>query len=279
LPDPATSATGRTCRLSLTLKGVAATETRRLPLYAAGAIEVPFVMAGHRELLSRDTSWEDHSHPTHELLWNEGGTSNATIGSRLYTITPTIGLWIPAGMPHSGWSPAGTRQRAAQFSVTEVPSISDDPVAVDVSPLLRLLLDRIDDAALDGNSRAAAEAVVLDLLAPAPRELLLRMPTSPILEPIVAAILRDPADATTLVEWAERLGVSTRTITRQFTAETGLGFARWIATARAQHAISILADGSGIDDVAARTGYRSASAFGTAFRRVTGMSPGRFRAM
>ena len=33
-----------------------------------------------------------------------------------------------------------------------------------------------------------------------------------------------------------------------------------------------------LDEVAERVGYRSASSFSTAFRRVTGMSPGRFRA-
>jgi AraC-like DNA-binding protein len=253
-------------------------DKRRLPLYTAGQIDVPFVIAGHSEAIDRDTSWEEHSHPTHELLWNEAGASRAVVGTRIYTVTPSIGLWIPAGTPHSGWCPAGTLQRAAHFSVRTVPSISDEPVAVDVSPLLRMLLDRVDDESLEKGSRATAETMVLDVLEPAPRELLLRMPTSPALQPIVDAVQGDPADATTLAQWASRLGVSTRTITRLFIAETGLGFARWITTARIQHAIGVLSEESDIDEVAHRVGYASSSAFGTAFRRVTGLSPGRFRA-
>lgn len=253
------------------------TDTRSLPTYEAGAIEVPFVIAGKYETVSRDTFWEEHSHPTHELLWSEQGAASATVGPRVWTITPTIGLWIPAGVRHSGWTPAGTWLRAAQFSIRSVPSISAGPVAVDCSPLLRLLLDRLTAGDLDVDSRSTTEEMVLDVLAPATHELLLRVPESGLVAPIVAAVQADPSDATQLGEWAMRLGVSARTITRVFLAETGLGFAKWVAAARVQYAITLLAAGDDIDGIAYTVGYRSASAFGTAFRRVTGMSPGRFR--
>ena len=256
----------------------ASVDSRSLPVYGADAIEVPFVIEGTTELLARDTHWEAHSHPTHELIWNERGASRATVGPRSWTVTPTIGLWIPAGVLHSGWSPAGTRFRTAQFSIRTAPAIASGPVAVDLTPLLRLLLDRLALDGLDPESRSATEALVLDVLAPAARELLLCDPESPLLAPIVDAVRADPTDATTLLEWSARLGVSTRTISRIFHAETGLGFSRWVATSRAQHAVALLAHGEGIEEVAARVGFRSASAFGTAFRRVTGMSPGRFRA-
>lgn len=251
--------------------------SRLLPSYDAGSVEVPYVIQGASEVITCDTWWEEHSHPTHELLWNERGAATVTVGPRTWTVTPSTGLWVPAGVLHSGWTPAGTWQRAAQLNTRTVPSISATPVAVDVTALLTLLLDRLDGE-LSGRSRATTEAMVLDVLAPAPTELLLRSPTSPLLSPVVEAVLADPADATTLAGWATRLGVSTRTVTRTFVAETGMGFSQWVATARTQHAIALLARGEEIEDVALLVGYGSASAFGTAFRRVTGVSPGRFRA-
>ncbi|RIJ69715.1 AraC family transcriptional regulator [Nakamurella silvestris] len=252
-------------------------DRRRLPTYEAGAVETPFVILGRYETLISDTSWEQHSHPTHELLWNEKGSSTATVGARTWTITPFIGLWIPAGVRHGGWAPAGTWHRAAQFNIGSVPSISAGPVAVEVTQLLRLLLDRLTGAPLSDTSRAMTEAMVIDVLTPTPRELLLHLPKAPLLAPIVEAVRSDPADGTTLNQWAARLQVSTRTITRLLRAETGLGFSQWVATARAQHAIVMLSHGEEIDDVAVGVGYGSASAFSTSFRRVTGMSPGRFR--
>jgi AraC-like DNA-binding protein len=82
------------------------------------------------------------------------------------------------------------------------------------------------------------------------------MPVSGLLRPTADAVRSDPADQRTLADWASHLGVSARTITRAFNAETGTSFARWVAAVRAQHA----------------------SAFGVAFRRTTGLTPGTFRA-
>lgn len=256
----------------------AGADKRSLPSYAAGEIDVPFVLLGSDEVIDHDTYWEEHSHPTHELLWNRRGASSATVGSRVWSITPSLGLWIPAGAPHSGWTPAGTWHHAVQFSVRAVEPLSPRPVSVEITPLLRLLLGRLDERGLTPESRSRTEAMVLDLLAPAEHELLLKYPDSPLLRPIVDALRADPADTTSLAGWAARLGVSSRTVTREFQAETSLGFSQWTAAARAQEAIAMLARGERIEDVADHVGYRSASSFSTAFRRVTGMSPGRFRA-
>ena len=80
-----------------------------------------------------------------------------------------------------------------------------------------------------------------------------------------------------MTEWAARLGVSERTITRAFRADTGLSFGAWQAAFRAQQAALLMGRGMTVDVVAARVGYSSASAFGAAFRRTTGLTPGRFR--
>jgi AraC-like DNA-binding protein len=248
-------------------------------VYGAGEVHVPYRVKGTYETLHAPVAWAEHAHPTHELLWHDRGASTAVVGERVWTVTPTLALWIPAGVRHSGTAPAGVLHRAAQLAVHAAPAIADRPVAVEMTPLLRLLLDRLadEDAGLDEAARERTEAVVLDLVVPAPHELVLRVPASPLLEPVVAALRADPGDPTTLEGWAARLGVSTRTLGRAFHAETGLGFARWAAMARAQRAVVLIAQGEDLEDVASAVGFRSVSAFGTAFRRVTGMTPGAFR--
>jgi AraC-like DNA-binding protein len=252
-------------------------ESRTLPTYAAGAVDVPWVIKGMDELVSRDTVWEAHAHPTHELLWNLRGASSATTDTRTWTITPTLGLWVPAGVAHSGRVPAGTWYRAAQFSTHAASPLSPGPVAVEITPLLALLLDRLTDRALGSSSRSLTEQMVLDVLAPSPHELFVQQPRSDLLRPIAAALTANPADPRTLSAWAEHLGVSPRTITRAFRTETGLSFARWQAVLRAQRAVLLLAQGVGVERTAESVGYRSASAFGVAFRRTTGRTPGQFR--
>jgi len=252
-------------------------ETRTLPALAAGPVEMPFVILGWSETIAHDTTWNAHSHPFHELLWNERGTSTAVVGPRVWTVTPSLGLWMPAGVLHSGSAIAGTLCRASFFGFGTMTSLSDTPVAVEITPLLRLLLERLADTALPDASRTVTEAMVLDVLTPSPHELLLQMPTSDLLRPIADAVQEDPGDQRTLSDWAARLGVSRRTVTRAFNAETGTSFARWVAAVRVQHAVGLLTRGWEVEAVAEKVGYHSASAFGAAFRRTTGLTPGAFR--
>lgn len=253
-------------------------ETRTVAAQDPGAVRAPFVIHGYDEVVALDTSWNAHAHPWDELLWNERGTSMAVVGARAWTITPALGLWMPAGTMHSGSAVAGTWFRAAFFGRAGTPSLSDVPVAVEITPLLRLLLERLGDTSLAAGSRTATESMVLDVLAPSTRELLVHIPTSPLLRPIADAVRENPGDRRTLSQWAAELGVSARTVTRAFNAETGTSFARWVAGVRAQHAVGLLTRGWEVDAVADEVGYRSASAFGAAFRRTTGLTPGAFRA-
>ncbi len=250
---------------------------RRLPRYSAGQVRLPMQILGSAETMDRETYWAEHSHPTHELLWRDSGVGTVTIGARTWTITPPLGMWIPAGVPHSGWTPAGVVVNAAQFDVDE-PPISDVPNAVRIHPLLRLLLARLQTLEPQTESYVLTEAMILDVMPPAEHEVLLHRPTAELLAPIVDAVLTDPSDPTTLQKWATRLGTSARTITRAFAAETGLSFNRWVTTARIQHAITLIGLGQEIQDAAVDVGYASASAFTTAFKRITGTTPAQFRA-
>lgn len=249
---------------------------RKLPSYSAGQIQMPVRILGSQEAIEHETYWAEHSHPTHEPLWRDAGVGTVTVGTRTWTITRPLGMWIPAGVSHSGWTPAGVVLCAAQFSVDN-PHVSHAPTAVAITDLLRLLLNRLQSTDPHSDSYSITEAMILDVMSPAEHELLLHTPKNPFLAPIVKATLNDPADMSNLRDWAHRMNTSTRTITRAFKAETGLGFARWVLTARIQHAVRLIVLGTQIDDAAAAVGYRSVSAFTTAFKRITGTTPARYR--
>lgn len=252
-------------------------DVRSLPSLAAGSGEVPFAVGAMEELVELGTVWLAHSHPTHELLWNVTGTCTVAVGDESHIITPQLGLWIPAGALHSGFTPEGTRYGAVQFNIEVAPRLADAAVAVEMDPLLRLLLRRLNDDCLREHSRRLTESMILDVLVPADSSLRVKTPSSPLLQPVVDALRSNPGNRLSLEQWAARLGVSTKTITRAFRAETGLGFSRWRSVVRAQQAVVMLAAGADTEEVAYRTGYHSASSFGAAFRRTTGHAPGRYR--
>jgi len=94
-----------------------------VPEQDAGAVRSSFVIHGYEETVAHDTSWNAHAHPWDELLWNERGASMAVVGARAWTITPTLGLWMPAGTMHSALrtDPAGLRHTERHRSRGGVP--------------------------------------------------------------------------------------------------------------------------------------------------------------
>lgn len=243
------------------------------------AKEPAVVITGIDERVESETIRTDLVHDAHELLWNEAGASTASIGPRIWTVTARIGLWVPASTAHSVRLPAGTWYRAARFSIWATPKTPQwlRPFGVEITELLRLLLLRLSDAGLSPQARSLNEQMIIDLLRPSEHEVAVHLPDSALLAPMVAAVVERPADRHSLEEWAARLGVSTRTIGRALTAQTGLGFTDWVASVRVQRAVSLIVAGERLEDVAADVGYRSPSAFGVAFKRATGLTPGAFR--
>jgi AraC-like DNA-binding protein len=95
---------------------------------------------------------------------------------------------------------------------------------------------------------------------------------------LLLAGVADPADDRTVTDLAREAGASRRTLERLFAAETGLSVGRWRTRARLVEAVRRLADGQAVTAVAAELGYATPSAFGAAFRRELGTSPGRYLA-
>jgi AraC-like DNA-binding protein len=101
-------------------------------------------------------------------------------------------------------------------------------------------------------------------------------PKSEDLRRIAHAIAEHPADARTIDEWAGALGVTKRTLTRRFVAETRLAFGQWRSQARMLHATERLAMGESVTAVAFDVGYEDVSSFIAAFKAAMGETPAKY---
>lgn len=207
------------------------------------------------------------------LLWVGTGVETIVLDNQIHTITPDLGLWLPAGVAEVSAGNCGV----VDFNPVVSPQLAEHPVPVKIAQLVRLLLGRLTDPAVGPGSRQLTAAMVADLLCPTESPILVTLPTAPLLDPVVRALREEPGHPFSLEQWAGELGVCGKTVTRAFHAETGLSFTRWRAVLRARAAVVLLSEGQDPAAVARRTGYHSTSAFGAAFRRVTGMTPGQFR--
>ena len=99
------------------------------------------------------------------------------------------------------------------------------------------------------------------------------LPSDARLQRLCAELLADPSDRRTLDAWSEVAGASTRTLARLFESDLGMSFNAWRQRIRFHNALEALSRGEPIARVAEHHGYRSASAFSSAFRKVMGTPP------
>jgi len=222
------------------------------------------------------TTFEWHEHDDHQLAWSPEGVLVVETHLGTYVLPPTRALWIPAGVAHETRASGAAVLRSVYLRPTKARTGWDTPTPVTVTPLLRELIDHLEQE-LPPAERSRAEGLLFDLLEPVPAATIdVRMPVDPRARDVAEGLLADPADPRTLHAWGHDVGASSRTLARAFLADTGLSFGRWRTLVRLQASLRHLAEGAPVSIVAGRVGYGTPSAFVAAFRAQTGITPGRY---
>lgn len=193
-----------------------------------------------------------------------GGTGNTC---RLDTAGVPHGLRSHG--PYSGWS--------VYVSAKACGELPDKPSVLSMTNLLREAITRA--AAWQGVELNASQkrlaGVILDEIGSLPGvNLGLPMPQDSRLLRIAQALSANPDDGRRLEEWAAWAGMSSRTLTRRFRAETGFSFNEWRQRIRLLRALELLAAGKPVTAIALDLGYDNVSAFIALFRRMFGTTRG-----
>lgn len=93
---------------------------------------------------------------------------------------------------------------------------------------------------------------------------------------IERALTKNPADQRTLEEWAKRLGLSTRTLSRLIRKEPNLSFSARRDRIHTSAAIPMLTECRSFAEIADALGYETAWSFTAMFKRVTGKLPSKY---
>jgi AraC-like DNA-binding protein len=104
------------------------------------------------------------------------------------------------------------------------------------------------------------------------------LPTGERLARLCQAFIEQPDVRESPEQWAALLHVSARTFGRHFREDTGMHFSAWRQRACVVLALSRLAAGASVTEVALDFGYSSPGAFSTMFRKVLGQAPREFLA-
>ena len=251
-----------------------------IPYALAGEIAGPTIWAVMRQSdAMRETP--RHHHARGQLLGAEHGLLTVDAGRSRWVVPATHAVWIPPDTPHgitshgpySGWS--------VYVAVSACYLLPDKPCTLAMTGLLREAVARaagFQEMTLTPSQERLAGVIIDEIGALPEVDLGLPMPQDPRLIRIAHALTARPDEDRRLEAWAAWAGISSRTLSRRFSAETGFSFSEWRQRVRLLRALELLAAGKPVTAIALELGYDNVSAFIALFSRVFGTTPGRYNA-
>lgn len=220
-----------------------------------------------------------HQHRKGQLVLALHGAVVCEVPGSWWMVPPQSGVWIPGGVPHSNRATANARL-CLLFVEPDVVALPNRCCTLSVNPMSRDMILRLAEYpnGYDADTHVDRIArVLLDELALMPVEQL-QLPISqhPKVRQMADTLINDPSDRTTLSQWATRLALSERTLSRLMIEETGLSFGQWRQQFHIIIALQKLAAGRSVQQVSGDLGYNSVTAFITMFKKAMGQSPMRY---
>lgn len=220
-----------------------------------------------------------HSHDRIQILYASAGVMSVRTPTLSFVIPPQRALWLPPGMKHEVCCRGHVSLRT--LYIGDEAGDGAAPCRVfEVSPFLKALILEVaefsDADAADERGQQIIDVLLreVDRMPDAPYQV--AMPVDRRLLRVCTAILNDPADGRDIDDWIGVAAMGRRTFTRTFKQQTGMGFAVWRQQVRLMEALSQLAAGTPVTQVAFDVGYDSPSSFAAMFRRAFGVPPSRY---
>ena len=227
------------------------------------------------------TDW--HSHDLHQVEYAFEGFAEVETAGRHYLLPPQQAVWIPAGLAHRT-TLRRVRSVAVFFDPAMVPGAGDRVRILAATPVIREMIvygarwpigRPVSDAVADAFFDALA-LLMADWLA---HETPLCLPTSS--DPVLRAVMdytNGHLAGITVGEACAAVGISERSLRRQFAPAAGMTWRQYLLQSRLLRAMASLTEpGRTVIDVATEVGFESVSAFTRAFSRLTGETPTAYR--
>lgn len=241
---------------------------------------MPETIFSRTELVSHPSKYQTQWH-SHEY----GQITRIDVG--LLVVETTLGKWL---VPHGciGWIPP--KQQHMSYSHTKISGHSTylspqycqhmptEPSVLKPTELGHAVFTRLLHEAETSPIHSHLIAILIHELKTAERALWqLPVPQDIRLQKLTMLILSNISCGNSVADWAQIIGMSTRTLSRKFARETGMPLVRWRTLAKLMKAMEWLQMGKSVEWVAQSCGYCNASVFITVFKQYLGCSPNQWR--
>ncbi len=220
-----------------------------------------------------------HSCAYAQLIYPSRGVLTLHSREGIWIVPPMRACWLPADQAHDVETPFGLDMLSAYcLSPDDLKRLPAKSGIVAISDLLRAAILALEQP---GDRSARRLRTISDLFVDELQlqdQTPLHLPTlaSSRLAPIRDRLRSDPADDRSLEDWGRLLGLTTRTLAREFRRGGGMTFTQYRAQLRLHAAIERLAADHPVTAIAYDLGFGSPSNFIATFRKATGLTPGAY---
>jgi AraC-like DNA-binding protein len=218
-----------------------------------------------------------HFHDLDQLLYAYRGVMTVSTSDGTWIVPTHRAVWIPAALPHTITMSGAVAMRSLYFRRRMIRSMPRICCVVNVPPLFKeLIVGACQASSLNRVNRTQRHLMLMiadQLRAINVEPLRLPTPTDPRAMRVAQILESDPGERRPIGKLCKQAGASKRTIERLFLRDVGMTCGKWRQQLRLMHAMRYLAEGAKVTDAAMQSGYSTASAFVSMFRRTLGTTP------
>ena len=208
----------------------------------------------------------------------DGGLAVLETDAGAWTCPPGRCIWIPPNMAHSLRSCGKISGWMVRLKTREGISAPLEPRILSLSPLLKEIVVRmmtwVENPEAIAANRRLVHVLYDEICAASQMQLHLPVPRDPALKRLATLMAEDPSGvAKDLARLAREVGLSERSLFRNFQKETGLSPGQWRRQMQVLRSLELLAKGRSVTETSFEVGYESAGAFIRAFRQTLGVTP------
>lgn len=228
-----------------------------------------------------NTETRVHSHPWGQIQIIAGGILEMEAEGTRFLVPPHLAIWIPAGITHRSYNRKPLEYCSLNIEQSVANSFPNQTSLIKITPIITAIIDdlRIRKIGIPSceTDRRLIQVVIDQMMTQELEQHFVPSSNHKYIAPILAAVEENPADETSLKQWADKVHTTERTLARYCQSELGMSFTEWRLRVRYIHSMELLRSGCSVKEVAFTLGYHQTSPFISMFKRYAGITPEQYK--
>jgi len=222
-----------------------------------------------------------HSHAEAQLCGLDQGLAILETEAGAWACPPGRCVWIPGGMAHSLRSCGKISGWMVRLDIRKRSGMSAEPRILALSPLLKEIVVRmmswVENPEANAMNKRLVDVLYDEICSASQMQLHLPFPHDPALKRLAMRMAEDSTRiGRDFAALAHEVGLSERSLFRNFHKETGLTPGQWRRQMQILRSLELLVEGRSVTETALEIGYESIGAFIRAFRQTLGVTPAKY---